>query len=149
VAAIAQVFTIGYVANQLGEDEDWLFELSIDVFLEDCCLCVYGVGQDGVPAFAHNGIDSPRQIITDERAAAAGQTRQIGRPVALTVWIRCVSAPSGIHRSLKGELLAIIEAAVEEERPATPADILTEVRRLELRTPSEAAAWIRANRDGR
>jgi plasmid stability protein len=28
------------------------------------------------------------------------------------------------HRSLQGELLAIIEAAVEEERPATPADIL-------------------------
>jgi antitoxin FitA len=38
------------------------------------------------------------------------------------------------HRSLQGELHAIIEAAIEEERPATPADILTEVRRLELRT---------------
>jgi antitoxin FitA len=53
------------------------------------------------------------------------------------------------HRSLQGELLAIIEAAIEEERPATPADILTEVRRLGLRTPSEAAALIRADRDGR
>jgi hypothetical protein len=46
-------------------------------------------------------------------------------------------------------LLAIIEAAIEEERPATPADILTEVRRLGLRTSSEAAALIRADRDGR
>jgi hypothetical protein len=27
VAAIAHVFTIGYVANLLGEDEDWLDEL--------------------------------------------------------------------------------------------------------------------------
>jgi hypothetical protein len=26
VAAIAAVFTIGYVANMLGEDEDWLSE---------------------------------------------------------------------------------------------------------------------------
>jgi len=53
------------------------------------------------------------------------------------------------HRSLQGELLAIIEAAVEEDRPAAPADILAEVRRLGLRTPSEAAALIRADRDGR
>ena len=35
LAAIAHVFTIGYVANQLGEDEDWLFELSGDMFPED------------------------------------------------------------------------------------------------------------------
>jgi hypothetical protein len=28
-AAISVVFTIGYVANLLGEDEDWLFDLSI------------------------------------------------------------------------------------------------------------------------
>jgi hypothetical protein len=31
VAAIASVFTIGYVANLLGEDEDWLHELSVDM----------------------------------------------------------------------------------------------------------------------
>jgi hypothetical protein len=46
-------------------------------------------------------------------------------------------------------LLAIIEEAVQEPRPATPADILAEIRRLGLRTPSEAAALIRADRDGR
>ena len=28
LAAIAAAFTIGYVANILGEDEDWLYELS-------------------------------------------------------------------------------------------------------------------------
>ena len=53
------------------------------------------------------------------------------------------------HRSMQGELLAIIEAAVEEKRLATPDDILLEVRRLRLRTPSEATALIRADRDGR
>ena len=45
VAAIASVFTIGYVANLLGEDEDWLHELSIDMFPEDGRLWVYGVGR--------------------------------------------------------------------------------------------------------
>ncbi len=53
------------------------------------------------------------------------------------------------HRSLQGELLAIIEAAVQEDGPATPADILAEVRRSGVRTPSEAVAIVRADRDGR
>jgi plasmid stability protein len=53
------------------------------------------------------------------------------------------------HRSLQGELMAIIEASVRDDRPATPAEILAEVRHLKLRTPSEAAAIVRADRDGR
>jgi antitoxin FitA len=52
------------------------------------------------------------------------------------------------HRSLQGELLAIIEAAAEE-RPATPTEVLAEVRRLGLRTPGEAAGLIRDDRDRR
>ena len=43
VAAIAAVFTIGYVANRLGED--------------------------GVTAFTKDGIECLQQIIADERAA--------------------------------------------------------------------------------
>jgi hypothetical protein len=50
-AAIASIFTIGYVANLLGEDEDWLHELSIEMFPEDGRLWVYGVDEDGVTAF--------------------------------------------------------------------------------------------------
>jgi hypothetical protein len=69
VAAIAAVFTIGYVANRLGEDELWLHELSIDMFPEDGCLHVYGVGDDGVTAFTEYGIECLQQIIADERAA--------------------------------------------------------------------------------
>jgi hypothetical protein len=69
VAAIASVFTIGYVANLLGEDEDWLHELSIDMFPEDGCLWVYGVAEDGVSAFTEDGIENLRQIIVDERTA--------------------------------------------------------------------------------
>ena len=69
VAAIASVFTIGYVANLLGEDEDWLYDLSTDMFPEDGCLWVYGVGEDGVPAFTKDGIENLRQIIADQREA--------------------------------------------------------------------------------
>ena len=53
------------------------------------------------------------------------------------------------HRSLQGELMAIIEAAVREDRPVTPAEILAEVRRLGLHTPPEAASIVRGERDAR
>jgi hypothetical protein len=52
----------------LSEDEDWLYELSIDMFPEDGCLRVYGVGEDGVTAFTKDGIECLQQIIADERA---------------------------------------------------------------------------------
>ena len=51
------------------------------------------------------------------------------------------------HRSLQGELLAILEAAAREDRPATPAEVLAEVRRLGVETPAEAVSIVRAARD--
>jgi hypothetical protein len=39
------------------------------LFPEDGCLWVYGVGEDGVPAFTKDGIENLRQTITDLRAA--------------------------------------------------------------------------------
>jgi plasmid stability protein len=53
------------------------------------------------------------------------------------------------HRSLQGELLAIVEAAVGGDRYLTPAELLAEVRASGLRMPSEAAEMVRADRDGR
>ncbi len=93
VAAIAAVFTIGYVANMLGEDEDWLYELSIDMFPEDGCLRVYGVGEDGVTAFTRDGI---------ECLTAAGQTDRIARPAVFTEWKLLDPIPACITRSQGG-----------------------------------------------
>lgn len=53
------------------------------------------------------------------------------------------------HRSLQGELLAIIEEAVRTPPRLTPDQLIAEVRRIGLRTPAEAAAMVRADRDGR
>ncbi|HME21947.1 MAG TPA: Arc family DNA-binding protein [Acetobacteraceae bacterium] len=54
------------------------------------------------------------------------------------------------HRSLQGELLAIIEEAVRPPpaRYLTPTELVEEARKLGLSTPSEAADIIRADRDG-
>jgi plasmid stability protein len=53
------------------------------------------------------------------------------------------------HRSLQGELLAILEETVRAEQRLGPDGLVEEVRRLGLRTPSGATAMIRADRDGR
>jgi hypothetical protein len=75
MAAIASVFAIGHVARMLGEDEDWLQELSIAMEPEDGRLYVYGVGEDGVTAFTRFGIENLREIIADQRATGRAPTK--------------------------------------------------------------------------
>lgn len=54
------------------------------------------------------------------------------------------------HRSLQGELMAIIEAAVREDEYLTPMAALAEARRLGLGgEEGESAAMVREMRDGR
>jgi len=53
------------------------------------------------------------------------------------------------HRSLQGELLAILEEAVRPPRQVSVDEVLAEVRRLQLTTPAESAVMVRAERDAR
>ena len=53
------------------------------------------------------------------------------------------------HRSLQGELLAILEEAVRKEPALSVEEALREVSRLGLKTGSESADLIRADRDAR
>jgi hypothetical protein len=71
MAGIPFVFTIARVAEMLGEDEEWLREISINMDPEEGHLWVYGVGDDQVPAFTQYGIECLKQIIIEERALAA------------------------------------------------------------------------------
>jgi len=50
-------------------------------------------------------------------------------------------------RSLRSELLAIIETASREDQQLTATEILAEARRLGLKTPREATGMIRADRN--
>jgi hypothetical protein len=65
----SQATLTSHVATLLGENEDWLHDRSIDMFPEDGCSHVYGVGDDRVSAFTRDGIDNLRQIMEDERKA--------------------------------------------------------------------------------
>ena len=53
------------------------------------------------------------------------------------------------HRSMQREALAILEEAVQKPRTRTVDDVLAEVRKLGLKTPSESAAIVRKMRDER
>lgn len=53
------------------------------------------------------------------------------------------------HRSLQGELMAILESVAIEESLLEPTAVVSEVRRLKLRTPAESAVMIREDRNGR
>jgi plasmid stability protein len=52
------------------------------------------------------------------------------------------------HRSVQGELMHILEAAVRP-RPFRAGSLWTELEALGLSTPDEAVAMVRETRDGR
>ena len=67
MAAISYVYTISLVSQILGEDEDWLQELSIFMEPEDGCLCVLGMNDETITAFTEFGIENLRESIIATR----------------------------------------------------------------------------------
>lgn len=63
MAALAHVFTIARVAELLGEDHDWLWEISIEMMPEDGAIAVYGIGEDYTTAFTDDGIENLRELV--------------------------------------------------------------------------------------
>ena len=58
VNKVSHVKTINLVAKDLGESEDWLFDIAAEMEIEDGLIWVYGVGDDGVMAFTDFGIEN-------------------------------------------------------------------------------------------
>ena len=66
VNKVSHVFTLGHVAEMLGEDEEWLFDVAVKKWTpEDGQLWVVGVGEDGVMAFTDDGIENPQKSDRD------------------------------------------------------------------------------------
>ena len=63
VNKVHSVTTIGRVAKDLGEDEDWLWDVANGMDPEDGVIWVYGVGEDGVMAFTDFGIETLMELI--------------------------------------------------------------------------------------
>ena len=63
VNKVSHVTTINRVAADLGESEDWLFDIANEMDVEDGLIWVYGIGDDGVMAFTDFGIENLIELI--------------------------------------------------------------------------------------
>ncbi len=70
MAAVTHILTLARVAELLGEDEDLLHEICIEMEPEDGVIGVHGVGEDYTPAFTPYGIETLRYLIELHKADA-------------------------------------------------------------------------------
>ena len=55
---VHHVHTIARLATMLGEDEDWLWDVAVEMDQEDGLIWVYGPGDESVMAFTDFGIET-------------------------------------------------------------------------------------------
>jgi hypothetical protein len=58
VNKIHHVHTIARVAAMLGEDEDWLVDVAVEMDPEDGLIWVYGPGDESLMAFTDFGLET-------------------------------------------------------------------------------------------
>jgi hypothetical protein len=63
MAAIATVYTLDLVAETLGENADWLWEVSCEMDPEDGCLSIHGCNDEHTVAFTNFGIDNLIELV--------------------------------------------------------------------------------------
>ena len=63
VNKVHHVTTINRVAQELGEDEDWLHDVANEMEIEDGVIWIYGVGEEAILAFTDFGIESLIELI--------------------------------------------------------------------------------------
>jgi hypothetical protein len=68
MAAPSAVFTIARVAAMLGEDEDWLSDVALEMDPEAGCLTIYGVNDEGTTGFTSFGIENLKELIEIHKA---------------------------------------------------------------------------------
>ncbi len=63
VNKVHHVTTIDRVASDLGESIDWLYDIAMEMDVEDGVIWVCGIGDDAVLAFTDFGIESLIELI--------------------------------------------------------------------------------------
>ena len=63
VNKVHHVRTISRVAKDLGEDEEWLFDVANEMDVEDGVIWVYGDAEESVMAFTDFGIETLTDLI--------------------------------------------------------------------------------------
>ena len=74
VNKVSHVTTIGHVAKELGENEDWLFNVATEMDPEDGVIWIRGLGEDVVMAFTAFGIETLIELIKIHRELPSTQS---------------------------------------------------------------------------
>ncbi|MDA9406064.1 hypothetical protein [Bradyrhizobium sp. CCBAU 45384] len=77
---VHHVTTLAKVAKDLGEDEDWLWDIANEVEIEDGVIWVYGVGEDGA-AYAKRILEARRRRESNCRLVVAWISLELLRAV--------------------------------------------------------------------
>jgi hypothetical protein len=67
MAAPSSVFTISRAAEILGEDEELLRDLALEMEPEDGCLTVYETDDRSTTAFTPDGLEYLRQLVIEHK----------------------------------------------------------------------------------
>jgi hypothetical protein len=70
---VSAIWTIAHVAAELGEDEDWLFDIMGEMETEDGVIWVYGppLSEDGTVAFSDFGVENLKNLIDIHKSRQA------------------------------------------------------------------------------
>lgn len=63
VNKVSHVTTIHRVAADLGESQDWLFDVASEMDTEDGVIWIRGLGEDAVMAFTDFGIETLIELV--------------------------------------------------------------------------------------
>ena len=80
---VHSVKTIDRVAAELGETVNRIFDLAIDMEIEDGVIWVYGLGDDSVIAFTPFGIENLRELIEMDLRHAPRSRRGLRRMLTI------------------------------------------------------------------
>ena len=96
VNKVHHVHTIARVAEMLGEDEDWLWDVASEMDQEDGLIWVYGPGEESVMAFTDFG----RDLQSQSRPPQALDQCRVTLPAAYAECLRSCKPKPGtrVHR---------------------------------------------------
>ena len=87
---VHHVTTIDRVAKDLGEEEDWLSDVAMEMEIEDGVIWVYGLDEHGTMAFSDFGIENLVELIKmykDDPSLLNRGDGEISRTAAHAGWL--------------------------------------------------------------
>jgi hypothetical protein len=79
MATPSAVFTIARVAAMLGEDEDWLSDVALEMDPEAGRVTIYGLNDEGTTGFTSFGIENLKELIEIHKADPSLMRRYHGK----------------------------------------------------------------------